>query len=290
VRRVLGLHINNPFDLAELDLVYRTKPVLIHTILDPNKPAGELAQALTNLRNSAGPNCFLTARIWTDDGVAQTRLRQNAPAFGLELATRTKEISRLLAAGVVSAWGSLNEVPSELFTPWSDFQVAFNAVMMFVPVMAYGFASGSSPTDAGQWQTVMKGLVAPNCIAISTHEYWHDDISQPNQGDDGWRQYRVETSQAALIQANPQIAGRIKWAITEIAFTGAIGDGGHGWRNSGLPEGKYADQLRLYATRLSQRDYVIGAAVFCVESSNPDWANTFSVLGAGQLEQVIKTF
>ena len=286
IKRKLGLHLNVYDGQAELDAVRRLHPVIIHALVGggQGQSPAQVATKLVQLRQVAGLECFVSVRLWLADNVAQGKLKANPTSFAMEMAVAVKEIARLLPPGTVNGWGGLNEIPTGMYGLWADWQQAFNAILFDVPVLAYGFGSGGSPTSPGEWQPLLKGLTAPNVVAWSQHEYWAGmSASHP---DNGWRQFRFKTSQEALAGADAKLAGRVKVAITEAAYTGSLTDGEHGWRNSGLAEGEYARQLKEYAAGL-QYDYVLGAAVFCGDEPGSFWANSFGVLGAGQVEQVI---
>jgi N-acetyl-anhydromuramyl-L-alanine amidase AmpD len=290
-RRVMGLHVNNLDSPKALELVRYLKPALIMAPIWPSNdfanPDTSKGAALKALRDAAGPDCVILSRYGVPDTTAHQEMISNPIDYGRKFGAWTKLLADATPKEANIIWAGLNEVDPAFNVQWADWQFQFNNVMSNYKVAVYGWGSGSCPTDVATWQPLIKGLQQPNVAGIIEHEYWAG-----NQLYDAawntWRQYRFVRGHDSLVKADAVLGNKLTWFLGEVAFTGNVGGGDKGWRNSGLLESDYAKQITDYASAIRQYSYVAGAALFCFDDDASVWSQSYGITGAGLVQGAIK--
>lgn len=159
-------------------------------------------------------------------------------------------------------------------------------------ILRFGYEAVGPNVATGNWHKDAIVRYLPNWCQearyISDHEYsarvmWDQDPKKRRDPrdvpqDEGdhigyWYCERYVDWYDAIIQKWPERVGQFEMVVSECGITMHVipGWGDVGWQGN-ISEQLYRESLIWYFTRMTQRRYCLGGAIFQVEG-NPDWAS-----------------
>ncbi len=214
------------------------------------------------VRDEVGPECLIVVRWWEREqylGDPEGEAERWFYRHEAQMRAMARQSTGDGDPNVV--FEGYNEIPDELAAKFAAFELR-RLQLMHAAGLRTGVGSWSvGVPDFPTWRTYQPVLEAMRTgDVVCLHEYWAD-------GEDLGRNWIC--GRFAHPQVAPYLAGK-QIAITECGRDIVCGRGARGWQKT-CDADTFFRELQRYGALLAQYQQVIGATVFTVGGSDPQW-------------------